>query len=47
MLEAVSKCKTGETTAIGGFRGFDLLVEKNFMGTNYLEIGRASCRERV
>lgn len=36
MLEAVSKCKTGETTAIGGFRGFELLVEKNFMGTNYL-----------
>lgn len=36
MLEAVSKCKTGETTVIGGFRGFELLVEKNFMGTNYL-----------
>ena len=36
MLEAVSKCKTGETTALGSFHGFDLLVEKNFMGTNYL-----------
>lgn len=36
MLEAVSKCKTGETTAIGVFRGFELLAEKNFMGTNYL-----------
>ncbi len=36
MLEAVSKCKTGETTALGSFHGFELLVEKNFMGTNYL-----------
>ncbi|HKM34816.1 MAG TPA: helicase-related protein, partial [Lachnospiraceae bacterium] len=36
ILEAISKCKTGETTAIGSFHGFDLLTEKNFMGTNYL-----------
>ena len=36
MLEAVSKCKTGETTAIGQFKGFELLVEKNFIGENYL-----------
>jgi len=36
MLEAISKCKTGETTAIGSFHGFELLVEKNFMGTNYM-----------
>lgn len=36
MLEAISKCKTGETTSIGSFRGFELLVEKNFMGINYL-----------
>ena len=36
MLEAVSKCKTGETSLIGSFKGFELLVEKNFMGTNYL-----------
>lgn len=36
MLEAVSKCKTGDTTALGSFHGFELLVEKNFMGENYL-----------
>ena len=36
MLEAVSKCKTGDTTALGSFHGFELLVEKNFMGVNYL-----------
>jgi hypothetical protein len=36
MLEAISKCKTGETSALGKFRGFELLVEKNFMGTHYL-----------
>lgn len=36
MLEAISKCKTGETTHLGFFHGFELLVEKNFMGTNYM-----------
>ena len=36
MLEAISKCKTGETTTIGAFHGFELLVEKNFLGINYL-----------
>ena len=36
MLEAISKCKTGETTAIGKFHGFELLVEKNFLGVNYM-----------
>ena len=36
MLEAISKCKTGEISPIGKFHQFDLLVEKNFMGTNYL-----------
>ena len=36
MLEAVSKCKIGDTTALGSFHGFELLVEKNFMGVNYL-----------
>lgn len=36
MLQAISKCKTGETTAIGKFHGMDLLVEKNFLGINYL-----------
>lgn len=36
MLEAISKCKTGEISNIGMFKGFELLVEKNFMGLNYL-----------
>ncbi len=36
MLEAISKCKTGETTALGSFHGFELSVEKNFMGMHYL-----------
>ena len=36
MLEAVSKCKTGETSPLGKFKGFELLTEKNFMGSNYL-----------
>ena len=36
LLETISKCKTGETTAIGDFHGFELLVEKNFLGVNYL-----------
>ena len=36
MLEAISKCKTGEATAIGKFHGFELLVEKNFLGINYM-----------
>ena len=36
MLEAISKCKTGETTVIGKFHGFELLVEKNFLGINYM-----------
>lgn len=35
-LSVISKCKTGETTAIGSFKGFELLVEKNFMGFNYI-----------
>ena len=36
MLEAISKCKTGDTTAIGEFHGFELLAEKNFLGVNYM-----------
>ena len=36
MLEAISKCKTRETTAIGKFHGFELLVEKNFLDINYM-----------
>lgn len=35
-LSVISKCKTGETTAIGFYKGFELLVEKNFMGFNYI-----------
>ena len=35
-LSAVSKAKTGETTEIGIYRGFAVLAEKNFMGTNYM-----------
>lgn len=36
MLEAVSKCQNGETTHLGTFKGFELLVEKNFIGVDYL-----------
>lgn len=36
MLEAISRCKTGDTYPIGSFKGFELLVEKNYMGTNYM-----------
>ena len=36
ILEAVSKCKNGEITHLGSFKGFELLVEKNFIGVNYL-----------
>ena len=36
MLEAISKCKNGETTHLGEFKGFELLVEKNFIGVNYM-----------
>ncbi len=36
MLEAVSKCKNGETTHLGSFKGFELLVEKNYIGVNYM-----------
>ena len=35
-LSAVSKCKNGETTSIGFFKGFELLVEKNFIGVHYM-----------
>ena len=34
LLEAVSK--SGDTYEIGSFRGFALLVEKNYMGINYM-----------
>ncbi len=36
LLENISKCKTGETTPVGQFHGFELLAEKNFLGINYL-----------
>ena len=36
LLETISKCKTGETTSVGQFHGFELLAEKNFLGINYL-----------
>ena len=36
MLQMVSQCKNGETTHIGNFKGFELLVEKNFIGVNYM-----------
>ena len=36
MLEAINKCKNGETTHLGEFKGFVLLVEKNFIGVNHL-----------
>lgn len=36
LLEAVSKSKSGDTYEIGSFRGFALLVEKNYMGINYM-----------
>ena len=43
LLEAVSKCKTGETTPVGSFKGFELLVQKNFMGFDSLILkGRTS-----
>ena len=35
-LSAVSQCKTGQTTEVAEYKGFTVLVEKNFMGTNYL-----------
>ncbi len=36
MLEAISKCKSGEITLIGAFKGFELLVEKNYIGVSYM-----------
>ena len=35
-LSAVSAVKMGETATIGTYRGFELMVEKNFMGTDYM-----------
>ena len=36
LIATVSGAKTGVTTEIGEYKGFSLLVEKNFMGLNYL-----------
>ena len=36
MLEEISKYKAGDIYEIGKFRGFNLLVEKNYMGINFL-----------
>lgn len=35
-LSAASKCKTGTTTELAEYKGFSVLVEKNFMGADYL-----------
>lgn len=36
MLKVISKCKNGETLHLGEFKGVELLVEKNFIGVNYM-----------
>ena len=36
LLQELGKCKTGEVYSVGMFHGFELLVEKNFMGANQL-----------
>ncbi|MDE6433058.1 MAG: helicase [Lachnospiraceae bacterium] len=35
-LSAAGKCKTGTTTELAEYKGFSVLVEKNFMGADYL-----------
>lgn len=36
MLEMLSRCKSGDTYGLGSFRGFELLIEKNYRGVNYM-----------
>lgn len=36
LLEAVSKCKNGETTPIGEYKGFEILAERNYIGLDNL-----------
>lgn len=36
MLEMAVKCKSGDTMQVGEFRGFDILVQKNFIEANYI-----------
>lgn len=35
-LSAAAKCRTGKTTELAEYKGFSVLVEKNFMGADYL-----------
>lgn len=35
-LSAVSRCRTGQTTEVAEYKGFSVLVEKNYMGVDYL-----------
>lgn len=35
-LSAADKCKTGTTTKVAEYKGFTVLVEKNFIGADYL-----------
>ena len=35
-LSAASQCRTGQTTEVAEYKGFAVLVEKNFMGADYL-----------
>lgn len=35
-LSAAGKCRTGTTTELAEYKGFSVLVEKNFMGADYL-----------
>lgn len=36
MLSAISRCHNGETSEIGKYKGFKILVKKNYAGTDYL-----------
>ena len=36
MLQEISKCKNSETTHIGSYKGFELLVEKKIIGMDYM-----------
>lgn len=36
MLEVINKCKNGETTLLGEFKGFEFLEERNCIGVIYL-----------
>jgi hypothetical protein len=36
LLQEAAQGKSGQTTSLGTFKGFELLVEKNMIGANYL-----------